>query len=108
MWLDAPLTGQGFMSYQILHGSYGDPILRSPHNEWIRLFAEEGVVVGVAGLAFIALTAAALAQARGALGAGVLAGFLSFAVAATFNNPFRAWARAEIAALRCPDIGLAA
>ena len=88
MWMDAPLTGQGFMSYQILHESYGDPILRSPHNEWVRLFAEEGVVVGLAGLAFIGFTAAALARARGAPGAGIFAGFLCFVVAATFNNPF--------------------
>lgn len=88
MWLDAPLTGHGFMSYQLLHEAYGDPILRSPHNEWLRLFAEEGIVVGLAGLAFVAFTAAALAMGGGALGAGTLAGFLGLAVAATFNNPF--------------------
>jgi O-antigen ligase/polysaccharide polymerase Wzy-like membrane protein len=88
MWIDDPLTGHGFMSYQALHETYGDPILRSPHNEWLRLFAEEGIVVGVAGIAFVALAAAALTRGPGALGAGALGGFLGLVVAATFNNPF--------------------
>jgi hypothetical protein len=88
MWLDAPLTGHGFMSYQALHEAYGDPILKSPHNEWIRLFAEEGVVVGLAGLAFVGFTAAALAAGRGPLGAGTVAGFLAVIAATLFNNPF--------------------
>ncbi|HEY0444296.1 MAG TPA: O-antigen ligase family protein [Candidatus Limnocylindrales bacterium] len=88
MWLNAPLTGQGFMAYFYLHDAYGDPILRAPHNEWIRLFAEDGLFIGLAGAAFVCFTAAALSSGRGALGAGALGGFLGFAVAASFNNPF--------------------
>jgi hypothetical protein len=88
MFLDSPLTGQGFLSYQWLHDAYGDPILRSPHNEWLRFFAEEGVVVGLAGIVFLVATAATLALERGALASGILGGFLGFAVAASFNNPF--------------------
>jgi O-antigen ligase len=88
MWLAAPLVGHGFMSYQALHEAYGDPMLRSPHNEWLRFFAEEGAFVGLAGLAFVGFTAAALTYGRGAIGAGILAGFLAFAAATVFNNPF--------------------
>ncbi|MDQ6795883.1 MAG: O-antigen ligase family protein [Chloroflexota bacterium] len=88
MWLAAPLVGHGFMSYQALHEAYGDPMLRSPHNEWLRFFAEEGAFVGLAGLAFVGFTAAALTYGRGAIGAGIFAGFLAFAAATVFNNPF--------------------
>ncbi len=87
MFLERPLTGHGFLSYRELHQDYGDPDLRSPHNEWIRLFAEEGIVIGLAGLAFLVATALALARVPGAVGAAALAGFAGWAIAATFNNP---------------------
>ncbi|MFL5679376.1 MAG: O-antigen ligase family protein [Chloroflexota bacterium] len=103
MWLDTPLTGQGFMSYFYLHDAYGDPILRAPHNEWLRLFAEEGVVVGVAGVAFVVLTAAALSAGGGAIGAGAFAGFLGFAVAASFNNPF---GFVQVMVIACTIVGI--
>src|SRR3954453_13241395 len=75
MWIDAPLTGHGFMSYLSLHETYGDPILRSPHNEWLRLFAEGGVVTGVAGIVFVLATFGALARRTGLVATGALAGF---------------------------------
>jgi O-antigen ligase len=87
MFVERPLTGQGFLSYRELHQDYGDPVLRSPHNEWIRLFAEEGIVIGLAGLAFLVATAVALARVPGVVGAASLAGFAGWAIAATFNNP---------------------
>jgi O-antigen ligase len=103
MFEDRPITGQGFLSYQVLHESYGDPILRSPHNEWLRLFAEEGIVVGLLGVAFIVTTAGALAGVRGALGAGALGGFLGFVTAATFNNPFLF---VQVMAIACTIVGI--
>ncbi len=56
MWLDHPLVGAGFRSFEWLHGQYGSPILDAPHNEWLRLFAEEGTFLGVAGAAFALVT----------------------------------------------------
>ena len=60
----------------------------SPHNEWLRLFAEEGTVVGLVGIAFVLATAWSLARIPGWLGTGLLGGFLAYVVAASFNNPF--------------------
>lgn len=87
MWLDEPLIGHGFQSYRELHAAYGDTVLSAPHNEWIRLFAEGGVIVGLAGLAWAATTLVALARAPGWLGAGSFAAFAGWCLAATFNNP---------------------
>ena len=88
MWLDAPVTGQGYLAYKELADSFSDPALGSPHNEWLRLFAEEGLAVGLLGLLFIAVTARSLARIPGSLGSGLLGGFAAYVVAATFNNPF--------------------
>lgn len=88
MWLDRPFTGHGFRSYKELGARYGDERLNSPHNEWLRLFAEEGVVVGAVGIGFAATTALWLARRRGWLGSGLLAAFAGWLIAATFNNPF--------------------
>jgi O-antigen ligase len=87
MFLDRPLTGQGFLAYKQLADSYGDPVLSSPHNEWLRLFAEEGIVGGLVGLAFVATTLSWLSHARGALAAGILAGTAGYFTMASFNNP---------------------
>ncbi len=87
MWLDEPLIGHGFQSYRELHAAYGDMVLSAPHNEWIRLFAEGGVIVGLAGLAWAVTTLVALARAPGWLGAGSFAAFAGWCLAATFNNP---------------------
>jgi hypothetical protein len=88
MWLDAPLLGQGFRSYHILGPEYGDQVLGSPHNEWIRLFAEEGIIGGLLGLAFAVAVALQLARTSGWLGAGAFGAFSAWAISATFNNPF--------------------
>ncbi len=88
MFLDEPLVGQGYRAYRQLSIQYGDPILNAPHNEWLRLFAEHGVIVGLLGLAFLVATAIRLAQAPGWLGAGLFGSFLSLCIAATFNNVF--------------------
>ncbi len=88
MWEAAPLTGHGFQSYAELGPRYGDDVLNAPHNEWLRLFAEEGIAVGLVGLAFLAATLRWLARDSTWLGAGILAGFVGWALAASFNNPF--------------------
>jgi O-antigen ligase len=88
MWLDAPVLGKGFRSYHILGPQYGDQVLGSPHNEWIRLFAEEGLIGGLLGLAFAVAVALQLARTSGWLGAGAFGGFTAWAISATFNNPF--------------------
>lgn len=87
MALDSPLTGHGFLSYSQLHEAYGDPILRAPHNEWLRLFAEEGVPGGLAGIAFAVTTVVVLVRADRHLTTGVAAAFAAWALTATFNNP---------------------
>src|SRR4029079_13667195 len=50
---DKPLVGQGYLAYKELADVFGDPVLGSPHNEWLRIFAEEGVIVGLVGIAFL-------------------------------------------------------
>jgi hypothetical protein len=103
MFAESPVTGRGFLSYQVLHESYGDPILRSPHNEWLRLFAEEGIVIGLAGLVLAISTAGMLAVARGVVATGALGGFLGFVVAATFNNPFL---YVQVLTIACTIVGI--
>jgi O-antigen ligase len=88
MWLDQPLFGHGFRSYKILAPAYGDQVLGSPHNEWLRLFAEEGIVAGILGIAFVLAVAWRLARIPGWLAAGALGAFVGWAITATFNNPF--------------------
>jgi O-antigen ligase len=104
MWRDEPLIGHGFLSYKQLADQYGDTILSSPHNEWLRLFAEEGALGGFLGLAFLATTASWLSHARGALAAGIFAGALGYFTMATFNNPFLF---VEVSAVVFPLIGYA-
>ena len=53
MWADEPLIGQGYLAYKALGPEFGDPLLGSPHNEWLRFFAEEGTIVGLVGIAFV-------------------------------------------------------
>jgi O-antigen ligase len=87
MWQDQPITGQGFLAYKQLADTYGDPVLGSPHNEWLRLFAEEGTVAGLAGLAFIAIMFWYLARRREPLSRAILAGAAGYVIMASFNNP---------------------
>ncbi len=87
MALERPITGHGFLAYSQLHEAYGDPVLRAPHNEWLRLFAEEGVLVGLAGIGFAVSTFVVLVRRPGWLAAGTAAAFAGWAITATFNNP---------------------
>ena len=88
MFVDSPLLGQGYRSYREVATTFGDTTLNAPHNEWLRLFAEDGIIVGILGLAFIVVTTATLARRRDWLQIGILGAFLSFVLAAAFNNPF--------------------
>ena len=106
MWTEAPLTGQGYLAYKELGESFGDPVLGSPHNEWLRLFAEEGIVVGLIGLMFILAVARSMARISGWLGTGLLGGWAAFVVAATFNNPFL-FVRVTTIAFAMIGVGLA-
>jgi O-antigen ligase len=87
MWLAEPLVGHGFLSYKVLGDTFGDPRLGSPHNELLRLFAEEGVVGGVVGIAFVAALVRELARVPGMIGAGLLAGAVGYWTVGMFNNP---------------------
>jgi O-antigen ligase len=87
IWADNPLVGIGFSRYGSIADAYGDAALNSPHNEWLRLFAEGGIVVGLVGAAWIAVTVITLARVPGWVGAGALATALGWGVASTFNNP---------------------
>jgi hypothetical protein len=87
MWQDEPITGQGFLAYKQLADGYGDSALSSPHNEWLRLFAEEGTVTGIAGLVFVATTLWWLSRGREVIVGGVLAGAAGYFLMASFNNP---------------------
>ena len=88
MFLDQPAVGQGYRAYRQLSVQFGDPVLNAPHNEWLRFFAEGGVVNGVVALAFVAVTGVALLRRRGWLETGLFAAFASLCLAAAFNNPF--------------------
>jgi hypothetical protein len=88
MFVAEPLRGFGYRSYREVAPQFGGLQLNAPHSEWLRLFAENGAVVGLAGIAFVAATALSLARIPGWLGLGILGAFLSLAIAACFNNPF--------------------
>ena len=103
---DEPIVGQGYLAYKELADVYGDPVLGSPHNEWLRIFAEEGVIVGLVALAFLLVTAVTLARVPGWLGTGVLAGLAGYVIAATFNNPFL-FVRVSAVAFATFGVGLA-
>ena len=106
MFLDAPLTGQGFLAYRELADDYGDPLLGSPHNEWLRFFAEGGIVVGLLGIAFVLVTTRSLNRVPGWLGTGLTSGFLGYALAASFNNPLL-FLRVSAVAFPIVGVGLA-
>lgn len=88
IWLANPLLGAGFRSFEWLHGEYGSQLLNAPHNEWLRFFAEEGTIVGLAGLAFALLTPLVLLRTPGYVAAGAGAAAAGLFVLACFNNPF--------------------
>ena len=86
MWQDAPLLGRGFWSFYRLHGQYGSPTLDAPHNDWLRLFGEGGLVAGLAGIAFVVATSWYLSRGRGWLPRAALAAFVCWVLALCFNN----------------------
>jgi O-antigen ligase/polysaccharide polymerase Wzy-like membrane protein len=106
MVTDKPLIGQGYLAYKELAEVFGDPVLGSPHNEWLRIFAEEGVIVGLVGVAFLIATAITLTRVPGWLGTGILAGFLGYVIAASFNNPLL-FVRVSAVAFTIVGVGLA-
>ncbi len=87
IWSDHPLLGVGFGQYGRFADAYGDAVLNSPHNEWLRLFAEEGFFVGLVGAVWVVATVVGLARVPGWVGAGALATALGWGLAASFNNP---------------------
>jgi O-antigen ligase len=103
---DKPLIGQGYLAYKELADAFGDPVLGSPHNEWLRIFAEEGVIIGLVALTFLLAIAITLARAPGWLGSGILAGFLGYVIAASFNNPLL-FVRVSAVAFGIVGVGLA-
>jgi hypothetical protein len=88
MFVDQPLLGQGYRAYREVSPAFGGVVLNAPHSEWLRLFAEHGLIIGLAGIAFVAATVREVARVAGWLGAGILGAFVSLALAACFNNPF--------------------
>jgi O-antigen ligase len=88
MFLDSPVVGQGYRAYRQLSVQFGDPVLNAPHNEWLRFFAEGGILNGIVGLAFIAITATTMWRRPGWLETGLFGAFLSLCIAAAFNNTF--------------------
>lgn len=88
LWLQHPLLGAGFRSFEWLHPNVGIPVLNAPHNEWLRLLGEEGTLVGLIGLAFALLTPIVAWRAGSWIGATAAAAAAGVFVAACFNNPF--------------------
>jgi O-antigen ligase len=87
MWADSPIIGHGFLAYKQLADAFGDTRLGSPHNEVLRLFAEEGLIGGIALIAFILVLFRELSRRPGWIGSGLLAGAIGYWLAAMFNNP---------------------
>lgn len=87
MWLASPVTGMGFRSFSLFHADFGEKGNLVPHNEWLQLFAEEGIIVGGGGLGFGLLTFLRLERNRSWLGTGLWGVFSGYAVMAAFNNP---------------------
>jgi O-antigen ligase len=106
MWRDDPVTGQGFLAYKQLADRYGDPDLGSPHNEWLRLFAEEGAVGGAVGMGFVVATLWWLRRRDDPIVGGVLAGSAGYFLMAAFNNPFL-FTQVSVVALGGIGFGLA-
>ena len=88
MWLSNPILGAGFRSFEWLHADYGSPLIDAPHNEWLRLFGEEGTLVGILGVAFAVSTPIVLLRCSNLLAAGTGAAAAGLFLSATFNNPF--------------------
>lgn len=88
LWAENPLVGAGFRSFEWLHTAVGSPVLNAPHNEWLRVFAEEGTFVGAAAAAFAILTPVWLLRRRTLVAVAAAATAASVFFMACFNNPF--------------------
>ena len=88
MWLENPLLGAGFRSFEWLHTDLGSPVLDAPHNEWLRLFGEGGTLVGLIGIAFAIDTPIVLLRTPALLAAGTGAAAAGLFLMAVLNNPF--------------------
>ena len=64
------------------------------------------MIVGLVGLAFLLATGVTLARVPGWLGTGILAGFLGYVIAASFNNPLL-FVRVSAVAFTIFGVGLA-
>ena len=88
MWLANPIFGAGFRSFEWRHADYGSGYLDAPHNEWLRFLAEEGTIIGLAGVVFAVTVPLFLVRSRNHLAVGAGAAAAGLFLAASFNNPF--------------------
>jgi O-antigen ligase len=88
MFRASPFIGGGYGMFMFQHERYGEPLIDAPHNEILRLFAEDGALVGMIGLAFGVTSLAVLSRGRTWLAGGLFTSFVSWCVMINFNNPF--------------------
>ena len=88
MWLDEPFIGQGYLAYRELGPAFGDPFMGSPHNEWLRFFAEEGDGRRLCRHRVRRWQQPGRSRrCPGGSGPVSWPGFLGYVIAASFNNP---------------------
>jgi O-antigen ligase len=86
MWLDQPLLGHGFRSFEWLHEAYGST-LDAPHNEWLRFVAEGGSITGLLAVGLVVAALTRLVGRRSWVAVAGAAALSAVAVMASFNNP---------------------
>jgi O-antigen ligase len=87
MWLDSPLIGSGTLAFKQLHAAYGSVSITAPHNEFLRLMAETGLLVAAAFVALFLAIGRQLWRARVPTALGSLGALVAFLAAGAFNNP---------------------
>ncbi len=88
MWLSSPIVGSGFQSFFEWHERFGVTTVSAPHNEFLRLLAEGGLIAAGAFVAFVVAIGRALWQSRGGEQLGALGALIGVIAAGMFNNPF--------------------
>ncbi len=88
MWLSSPIIGSGFLSFFEWHERFGVTTVSAPHNEFLRLLAEGGVIAAGAFVGFVLAIGRALWTSRGGEQLGALGALIGVIVAGMFNNPF--------------------
>jgi O-Antigen ligase len=88
MWLSSPIIGSGFQSFFEWHERFGVTTVSAPHNEFLRLLAEGGVLAAGAFAAFVLTIGRALWTSRGGEQLGALGALIGVIAAGMFNNPF--------------------